>query len=255
MDINTIIVGDSSGGNSMDAQYFTLLSGLQSENLCLTGSWGIVGSLGIIKKALHKNQNIKNIVIIHTLDIWGRDFPKESILELYDFNFIIHYLDTDSIFAYFFNLKEIWWHLKYLIMKILNHSTMTKIDTKNDYILQRDNKFSNGKSTPSAKVNFDTFSDAKKMELVMLDRFCRDQSLNCIFLNGPIHSDLVKDSDKIGNFLNSDIKQTFDNIKYYPTLFSYPAYKIGDSIDHIDTAYKKESTLNYYNLIKNDLVK
>ena len=52
--VDTIFVGDSSGGNAIDSIYFDEISGLKSINLCLTGSWGLVGSLGIIKKSLEK---------------------------------------------------------------------------------------------------------------------------------------------------------------------------------------------------------
>ena len=49
-EIDTIFVGDSSLGNAIDKKLFNSISKLRSENLSLTGSYGIAGSLGMIKK-------------------------------------------------------------------------------------------------------------------------------------------------------------------------------------------------------------
>ena len=68
---NILFVGDSSCGNAINAEYFTKLSHQKTSNLALTGSWGILGSLGMIKKAKNKNIIIKNIIIIQTLYILG----------------------------------------------------------------------------------------------------------------------------------------------------------------------------------------
>lgn len=253
--IDTIIVGDSSGGNSLNSNYFNNLTGLKSENLCLTGSWGIVGSLGIAKKAYEKNKNIKNIIIIQTLDIWNRSFSKESILELFPYSEIIKELDHNSILGYFFNPKEIWWHLKFIGKSLSSDEKSKQIDFPNDYLLQKENKYSNGKSIIKDGKNFNYvfLSKAKLKELNMLEEFCKKNSLNCIFLNGPIHNDIIKNSSKFINYVNRDIKNQFSYIKYYPKIFAYENYKMGDSPDHMDVKYKNESTLNYYNLIKNSL--
>lgn len=253
--VDTIIVGDSSSGNSMNSAYFDKLSGLKSENLSLTGSWGIVGSLGIAQKAYEKNKKIKNIIIIQTLDIWNRSFSKESILELFSFSQIFKNLNKNSIIGYYFNPKEIWWHLKFIKKELFDSGLSKQIDLNNDYLLQKKDKYSNGKSIIKEGTTLDNIkiSDAKLHELNMLENFCKKNSLNCIFLNGPIHNDIIKNSSKFITYLNSDIKNQFSYMKYYPEVFSYKNYKMGDSHDHMDVKYKNEATLNYYNLIKRDL--
>lgn len=253
--INTIIIGDSSGGNSMNSTYFDKLSGLKTANLSLTGSWGIVGSLGIAQKAYEKNKNIKNIIIIQTLDIWNRSFSKESILELFSFSQIFKNLDKNSIIGYYFNPKEILWHLKFIKKDLFDGGLSTQVDLNNDYLLQKKDKYSNGKLIIREGRSFDNIriSDAKLRELNMLESFCKKNSLNCIFLNGPINYDIIKNSSNFLNYVNTDIKKEFSYIKYYPEVFSYKNYKMGDSHDHMDIKYKNEATLNYYNLIKRDL--
>lgn len=254
-EINTIIVGDSSGGNGFDSAYFDELSGLKSKNLCLTGSWGIVGSLGIAKLALNQNQNIKNVIIIHTLDIWNRNFPKESFLELFPLQDTLKNIDLTSVFSFYFNPKEIWWHIKFIKNDILQNNSKRQIDLSNDYILQGDKKYSNNKLflNPNKNLNNIKLSLDKINELNLLDDFCKKNSLNCIFLNGPIHKELMQESDIFNIYLKTVIKSKFKYINFYPNIFEYENSKMGNSVDHIDTSYKKESTKNYFQLIENDL--
>ena len=70
-DIQTILLGDSSGGNSVVANYFEKYSGKRTESFYLTGSYGIIGSYGMLKKVYIKNNQLKNVIIIHTQDIWS----------------------------------------------------------------------------------------------------------------------------------------------------------------------------------------
>lgn len=251
--INTIFVGDSSGGNAINAQYFDKLSGLSSANLSLTGSWGIIGSLGIIEKAYEKNPSLKNIVIIQTLSIWDRKFPTESIFKLFKMEDFLKYLNIREIFAYYFNPKEIRWNLISLFNTKYNSE---KIDLQFDYLLQNKNKYSNGKKeiTKDLSLNHLILSESKKNELKELEKFCLDNSINCIFLNGPIHRDLLNNSTKFIEHKNNVIDKQFSYIKYFPNILSYENHEMGDSPDHIDTKIKNNSTLDYYDLIKKHLI-
>lgn len=254
--INTIIIGDSSGGNAINAQLFSQLSGLSTENLCLTGSWGLVGSLGILKKSLENNQNIKNVIIIHTLDIWKREFSKESILELFSFFDIYEnkYVDNNTIFGFLFNPKEIFWHVKFLVREWLNQNSDI-MDYKNDYTKQSEFKYSNSKKQIKENFSFNNLkiSEYKILELNYLQSYCISKNLNCIFVHGPIHEQVFNNSTKYINYLNRNLEELI-KIKYYLNIFSYPNIKMGDSNDHIDVEFKKESTFDYFNLIKKDLI-
>lgn len=246
-DISTLIVGDSSAGNALDAKYFSELSEQKSSNLSLTGSWGIVGSLGMIQNSLKKNPHIQNIIIIQTPDIWGRSFAKESILELYTFKEMYKYLSLSTIISYFFNPAEIWWHLKYKIFSLKHQST---IDPDNDYVLQKNKKYSNGLLTLNSQesLNAIEISNDKKKELKMVREFCQDKALNCIFLKGPIHATLKKNSQKYLHEVDELLSNQKD-LTYIPTTFSYPDKCMGDSLDHVDPRCKKNVTLDYYRAI------
>lgn len=253
---DTIIVGDSSAGNGFNSKYFDKISNLKSLNLALTGSVGIIGNLGIAQKALNKNNKIKNIVIIVGLSQLSYKFPKSSIIELLPLNISNKIYRANDYFLYYFNLKEYFWHIKYVLKNIFNKQKAWKIDTNNDYIKQNHKKFSNNKlqvrSIDMIK-NFDVSKD-KIHELSLFNIFCKTNELNCLFLFGPIHSDVISNKNNSFRYLNKNIPLLYKNIRFFDKVFSYDGYKMGDGITHIDIAYKKESTENYYNLIKNYLL-
>ena len=255
--INTIILGDSSGGNAIDSKLFSELSGLNTKNLCLTGSWGLVGSLGILKKSIEKNKNIKNVIIIHTLDIWKREFSKESILELFTLSDILEnkYVNNNTIFGYLFNPKEIFWHLKFMVRKFLGLEVDNLIDYENDYTKQGNTKYSNGKKQIEQNYSFNNFriSESKIIELNYLQDYCISKNLNCMFVHGLIHEEVLNNSKSYVEYLNNNLEKLI-KINFSKNIFSYPNNKMGNSNDHIDVEFKKESTLDYYNLIKKDLI-
>jgi len=254
-DVKTIIVGDSSGGNAINKKIFTELSRAKTENLALTGSWGLFGSNGIIKKAILKNKNIKNIVIIQTLDIWNRKRSDESILELYSLKEAINELGLASVIGYYTNPREMWWYIKYFINEYILEKPIRQIDLQHDYILQSQAKYSNNQRQVKQRIGRIKLSTYKKHELSSLEETCKIHSLNCILVNGPIHSQFINNSKSIIEINLSEVRQQIKFIKYYDKIFSYSGQKIGDSVDHMDVKFKDESTIDYYNLLKNDLLK
>jgi len=245
--VSTIIIGDSSGGNAINSNYFSKLIGQKSVSLCLTGSWGLSGSLGMLKKALHENNNIKNVIIIQTLDIWGRPYSKESILELFLSSEIRKYISINALISYYFNPREVLWHVEYFFKWLTGKNTERKIDLENDYILQGEKTYANGLSimNPASTLNKERISTAKEEELKILQDFCHENSLNCIFSNGPIHNLVYKNSAQFFKYLNSDIRSKF-TIKYINKIFIYNNEKMGDSSDHIDIKFKNNVTYDYY---------
>ena len=252
--INTIFVGDSSLGNSIDKKFFNKISNLKSENLSLSGSYGIAGSLGIIKKAYKKNPNIKNFIIMQTLDIWGRPYSKNAILELYSLKDMNIYLSKGEILSYFINLKEIYWHSKYFFN--FKNIKNLKINENTDYISQNNSKFSNNKQQlkNGAKIDTIKISKGKLKEVNMLENFCKKNNINCIYLNGPIHETYAKNSNSFIDYKKEIISKKFFHIKYFEKIFAYPELKIGDAVDHVDPKYKNESTRDIYEHIKKHLI-
>lgn len=255
--LDTIILGDSSSGNGFNSKYFNQLSGLNSLNLSLTGSWGIFGSIGMIKEAQKYNSNIKNVIIIHSLSIYNRDISKEALLTLFPIDETIKFIGMNEWLGYYLNLDEYIWNLKYFVKKfILKKPLNWEIDYKNDYIKQNINKFSNNKIQPKFDDNqkYLKISNDKIEEILYLNNFCKNYFLNCIFLNGPMHEDLIEYINSPEDFILQNLLDKFENVIYVPDLFLYSNFKMGDSSSHIDVSFKNESTHNFYFKIKEYLV-
>ena len=251
-DVPTIFVGDSSCGNAINATYFSQLSKQKSVNLALTGSWGFAGSLGMIKQAIKHNPKIKNIIIIQTPDIWKRELPEQSFLELYEFPDIYNNLKWSTIFSYYFNPKEFFWNIQ---QSFQEQNINDMIDYENDYVVQKKKKYSNNQKHIYAHQSLNTVqvNKAKIKELTMLNNYCKSESLNCIFLKGPLHKKITDSSMIHLNKIDSLLK-TQNELIYFKNNFSYENECIGDSLDHIDTKCKKEVTLEYFNIVKNKLI-
>lgn len=252
--INTLIIGDSSAGNAIDSKYFSKLSGLQTSNLALTGSWGIAGSLGMLKIAYEKNSNIKNVIIIQTLGIWSRSYPYEAVFKLYPFNEAISDVGLYKYIIYSFNPKVFWWNLKDLLKIIVG--SYPSIDPNTDFLKQDSNRFSNNKKfvTFESGMQNASISNDKINEFHKLESFCIEKNLNCIYAYGPIHNSIYNQTKDYINKVNNFLVNNF-HIKYTTNIFNFDNTNMGDNIDHIDPQYKELSTERYFNKIKNMLVK
>lgn len=242
--IKTIIVGDSAAGNAIDAIYFSSLSKQATINLSLSGSYGLIGSLNMIKKAIKEHKEIKNILIIQTPDIWRRALPLTSYFktrsdELYKSSKLIDNIYSKYI-SFIFNTKEIKWFLK-------NLKNDKKYNIENDYIKQSSKKFSNGKKHLDINETLEkNVHNDKINELIFLDKFCLEKNLNCIFMHAPIHEDLLNNSKDARKNINDSIIKNAKNITFIPSYYYLQANKVGDSEDHVDTKYKSESTKALY---------
>jgi hypothetical protein len=254
--VATIIVGDSSGGNAIDAQYFQKLSGLPVRNLCLTGGYGISGSLGMVQKAYRKNNNLKNIIIVHSFGVWQGEISTNAILELFPLHVAYQELGLKPLINFLFNPKELWWHTKYLGKQLLGKKFGWEVDHKNDYIQQSNQKYSNNLKTIQHDTAYHPYKISYKRleQFNKLQKFCQDKKLNCIFAYGPTHSVAANNSQNFFQLLNQTINNKIQ-ISYIRQIYSYENRFIGDSLNHIDTTYKQQVTRDYFHTMNTLLVK
>lgn len=252
-DIELIVVGDSSGGNGIDAAYLSELSGLTSANLTLNGSFGLIGPYNMIRHALQTQPDLEVVLIINTPDTWSREFNEEAYLStLYE----LPHIDFYSVFSgkyyqdsfkHLFNPKEILWYIQYKL-----YGTFKLKAIENDYIKQADVKYSNGSRIyeDEAKI-ISSATEWKQLRIFeLIGELCINNKLTCIFVNGPMHERLYHDNrDYIQNIL-IQVKNT-DGITVLETIFTYPEEKMGDSEDHVDPQYKNENTKVYFENIEN----
>ena len=70
-----IFVGDSSLGNSIDAELFSKLASRRAENYALTAGFGLRGSLDMVKKIHQRNPALRTVVLMQTVDIFTKTNP------------------------------------------------------------------------------------------------------------------------------------------------------------------------------------
>lgn len=250
---HTIIVGDSSAGNAIDAEYFQELSGYRTVNLALTGNFGHEGSYNMIRQTLKKHP-LKNIIIMHSLYAWKGDFSYQGYIDtasglsipnmkplFLKYHLLLRTIKLKS------DPKEIVWFVKYIFKKAY-------LPMENDYIKQKEEKFSsNSKSSETITDISPDIHETRRVAIKLIDSLCEENRIRCIYAHGPIHNSAVENSrtsiEQINKVLN-------DSISLIPVrrIFSYPSSKIGDSEDHIDPKFKKQVTKEYYETIAHLLI-
>ena len=260
--IETLIVGDSSAGNALDADYFSKLSHQKTKNVALTGSFGLAGTFEIMNEALQNNPDIKNIVIMHTLDIWRRPFAKEGIFELnrgQHLNFwssyfsrspFLEYLEYATQFKNIFRFcRSVLEHTP-LKAFIPEKSQIILIDKEHDYLRQESKTYANGERTLKGNEKLSSIIDQKNLDVVyMIDDWCGVHHIRCIYLHGPVHKGVFQNSLSEVDAIHTALKNT-QHMRVLNQVFFYENSKMGDSINHIAVPFKKELTQEYFEAVQ-----
>jgi hypothetical protein len=269
-DPKVVILGDSSAGNAIDAKLFSELAGQKTVNLALTGSFGLVGSLQMMEKVLEKQPRIKNFVFMQTLDIWRRPFSREGFFEIsrgfrsdyvgnkfFDYGKFIDYLQYSTSLT---NFKDI---LRPVKKELINSGLVPwlgqkrpsdTIDREHDYILQEKETYSNGKKQIKSDNKLsDLIEPANREIYYAIDKFCGDHALRCIYLHGPMHETVVKNSAKEIADINNIIG-FYSRIIPIKDVLSLKNDQVGDSINHVSVEYKKNTTKLYYETVREYLL-
>jgi hypothetical protein len=260
--IQTLIVGDSSAGNAIDAAYYTEISGSQTQNIALTGSFGLVGTYEMIDQALRLHPELENIIIIHTLDIWRRPFAKEGVFELrrgrnlafwsefFSRNPYIEYLEYASQIKNILRAGRVIATHTPLVRFIPASTQIISIDKEYDYLKQETSTYKNGGKILKGSEKLSNLVEEKNYAVFeKIDTWCKENKINCIFAHGPIHETVYQNSLAEILSINNAIRET-QSLIILEDIFFYENDKIGDSINHIDVSIKREVTQQYYEKFK-----
>lgn len=241
--INLIIVGDSAAGNAIDAEQFGTLTGTKALNIALTGSFGIEGSLGMVRQALRVGQPLRYVVIIQTLDIWHRPFSEEGVFDTSQGlkGCVIKEVCEKpmSITKYALNPKEIFWFFRHLV------TPLQPLEVENDYRKQYTETFMNGGKVLNGDSRIPpTIDVGKKNAYKDFDLFCKNNGLVCVYMHGPLHAGVGAVSSEALQNVNEVLLEV-DSIRVDPALRTFEASMMGDTTDHIAPAFKKDTTKAY----------
>ncbi len=240
-DASVVFVGDSSLGNAIDADYFSQLSGYDTGNFALTGKFGYLGSLKMIKSI--DSKNLKTVFVFQTTDMMTRDIALDyNTIRLFkssNFSGINLSIFNISTFDLFMQQIDALFHGK----------PIYRISIENDYIKQ------------GARLeNLDNY-DVLRPEKIVKDKthylkdiaqYCFENNLQCVYVHGPVAAKICNGSPLYFEQAAKNIAETHIPLEA-STPLCIPPEELGDSIDHVAPQYKKKYTKKYYDLLKSYL--
>src|SRR3989344_1985776 len=248
--VNIIIVGDSSAGLGIDAGEFSKIIGQPTLNLALTGSFGIAGSYNVMRHAVAKHP-VKTVIFMHTLTTWKTPFSTQGFLESLDKlpigdmqNAYKRKNAYADILQAALNPQEILWYIQHL-----RGSSAPLPVIGDDYFVQHDDQFSNGKKTDPGIFIAPRVERSNRAALTVIGTYCTSHAIQCLIVHGPILS-LVYDRSRPAIKRIEERIQQVTGVVFVPFVSSVPIEYMGDTVEHVAPAYKKEMTRRYAETLK-----
>lgn len=242
-DIETVFVGDSSMGNSIDAELFSELAGTKSANLALTGLYGYAGAYNMLKKM--EGNPVRNVVVMSTLDTFSRGssfggylLTASGIPDLQE----LEGGERSRSLAAFYDMILSSGNFKATIRSLLGFGKR-RFEIVSDYVEQGDpiDPREYPGLTPSQII------DDKPRFLLKLLAYCKARNIRVIHAHGPIYEGMARASDDYTAEVNRRLEET--GVINVPDITVIPLEKIGDSADHVAPEFKQEFTRHYVGLL------
>lgn len=241
--IDTIFIGDSTLGNSVDARAFDALTGRRSLNLALTGLYGYAGSFNMLRRAVEQHP-VRLVVVVQTLDMMQRPVSYDGFL----FTARIGYLSDvppqhwlPLAVALFTRLTD-YSQLPRLIGSLLRGSQAIPLDPLTDYVAQE---------SPLPRAHFpphgfspDSVNPAKGAFLESTANYCRAKSLVCVYMHGPLWRPLIEKSSGYIDRVNGIIEEAGLPMAY-PVPLDIDESQVGDGVNHVHPKDKVAFTTRY----------
>ena len=240
-DCDTIFLGDSSLGNSLDAEYFFELTGSRTLNLALNGSYGYAGTYNMLKRAHARFPNLKNVIIVQTIDMPTRDVSYRGYLytarNLADIGELALAEQLAAISSAY-NCADDTRHL------LATLGGKPKNYLENDYIRQN-----------NEKVRLDSVVRFRPEEILeeqfefvnKISDFSRQHGLNVVYVHGPCYAPLLQKSQTYLETVNAHIESL--GIPVAEGLLPIPAEDLGNALDHVAMDLKRKYTLQYADIL------
>lgn len=244
-DTQTIILGDSSAGNALDEISYSKLAQAKTANLALTGSFGIVGTYNMLQSGYNSFPQLKNVIIMQTLDIWRRPYSEEGNLEtLRDIDEKI----LNGYLAQLFNMNNI----KFFLQQYQNSIDPPFIE--NDFLSQNTNTYANGmKKFETTWTIKDKIDPINLMYYKKIDDFCKIKSLKCIYIHGPLIKPLYENSVHEIQLIQTSLASSSQNIIFHSDIILLDTNQTGDATDHVEKTMKQTIGNQFFAIIRNDL--
>jgi hypothetical protein len=241
---SNLFIGDSSLGNAIDSNEFSILSSQSTVNCALTGLYGYAGSYNILKTVHQFHPELKNVIIMQALDMQTRKVSMEgyvrTINSISDFTELEIEDKIDFLNKYMSYVRSLPFKFK-----VNQESIISK-----DYIKQVGNFNPNRVQHPYSKSDI---NPNKNKFLTKLKDYCSKHKLNLIYVHGPIFEDKLELSKEYIDSTNKLISSS--GIKLIDSVIPIKRSQLGNTIDHINPKYKKDFTRAYFELVENYLIR
>jgi len=177
--LDIALIGDSSLGNSLNSAILTQKTGLEIENFALNGFLGYEGNYFLLKRIYERHPEVRKVILMQTIGLPTRKFSVMGVLE--NINSFDEFLDLDFKYKY----ELIKGLPAYLNSIKLNQLIVRKGFFKDDYIKQKGDLKIGSLHT---KYNPEEIKNDKIYFLSTINNFCLENSIDLIYLNGPIYS-------------------------------------------------------------------
>ncbi len=247
---DTVFLGDSSLGNGIDARIWSQLSGQTAQNLALTSYFAYSGDLNFLRRILAIGRP-RNVVIMHIADTaLARERSEANVMT-----------EDPAVISTAERLR-LWWRLS-MNLRQLSQSFTTirkwaawKLGGKypfdedrtviaDDYVLQGPPY-----RLPPDPPPFDPIRIAPD-RFVYLDELaslCRAESLNCLFLFGPLADPVCSSSGPFFDAVADRIQQGGLIIASRRPRCMAPE-EIGDAENHVRPELRAAFTRDYFTLL------
>jgi hypothetical protein len=250
--LDIAFVGDSSLGNAIDSQTWSLNSNKKTISLALTGAFGFGGSYGFAKQAIERGA--KTILVMQTLDIFdkSRALSQDHRGYLYTvqsyYDILVNPVNISTLIEFIYDKAHIKIAMQknfsriysYFLENIEEKSITNRLQKikKHDYWPQGDKK---DYSASRGYLDYTKINRDKIFYLRKLNELCKTKKINCIYMHGPINENYCKKSKQYISSVNKLVRST--GIKLLSDMpYCIDNKRTGDSKDHVLPVYKDELT-------------
>jgi hypothetical protein len=244
-----IFLGDSSLGTSVNASLWQSLTGKTASSFALTASYGYAGTLDMLRSIL-AHHSPTDIVIIQTTAII-RKSPKEHVPSM----------SADET-GYLQHVRDIW--LETMTFNqfvdsadfLLRWARGKKTDTKtlgieSDYVRQIE---STAKIPTPREFDPKLVNEANLLQLNEIAKVCRERSLTCVYLHGPLASPYCTQEKGYFSRVNALIRSSgLQLAQEYPPCLAPD--EVGNMVEHTKLSFKDEMTGRIAAILKPYLTK
>lgn len=235
---DVVILGDSSGGNSVDSKELGRELGRSVVSLSLTGAFGYGGTYFMAERVIEKG--VKLILIVQSLDVLQRPTNNDARAILFLSRSFKDLFRSDV--SLLLSWDVIWASLKGIIkqqFKMVSSEHYSDQDwLKYNYVPQSKERY---RSLSGIRFNSEDIVVGKEKYLQQLSVLCKKSGVECIYAHGPIHDSFCSDDNK--EYLTAANKIIVGaGIRFLGGLYCMSDEQVGDSMDHVALEYKKKTT-------------